>query len=226
MKALVLLSGGIDSSTCLAIAQTECEEVKTITAQYGQKHSKRESQAAYEVAGFLGLRRGDIFDLPIETSIFGHTSTLMSDKPSPHLTYEELRESEGPSPTYVPFRNGNLLSAATSMALNLECNYVYFGAHADDAHNWAYPDCTPEFIGAMATAIYIGTYHEVRLRTPLMWMSKAQIILQAFDLQVPLHLTYSCYEGGEYHCGLCPTCVNRYQAFQDAGIEDPTKWVK
>ncbi len=223
MKALVLLSGGIDSSTCLAIAQAECEEVVGLNILYGQKHQNRESDASRYIAGFCGVQH---ILLPIP-HIFGGDSTLTTPgKSSPQMSYEELRESKGPSPTYVPFRNGTLLSLACAVALRENCDYIYFGAHADDAHNWAYPDCTPEFIGAMSTAIYVGTYHKVRLRTPLMWMSKAQIILEAHSLQVPLHLTYSCYEGGEYHCGLCPTCVNRFQAFQDAGIEDPTKWVK
>lgn len=96
----------------------------------------------------------------------------------------------------------------------------------DDGANWAYPDCTPEFNGSMASAIYIGTYHKVRLLTPLQWLTKTDVIVLGRAIDAPLHLTYSCYEGRLEHCGLCPTCVNRIEAFKRSGFNDPTHYEK
>ena len=140
------------------------------------------------------------------------------------LSYEEIKNSEGPSPTYVPFRNANLLSIATAIAQIQKCDIVYFGAHADDAHNYAYPDCTPEFIGAMANAINVGTYYTVRLKTPIMWMTKGEVVAMGSNYNIPFELTYSCYEGTEIHCGECPTCISRQVAFEEARVDDPTEY--
>jgi 7-cyano-7-deazaguanine synthase len=134
---------------------------------------------------------------------------------------------------YVPFRNGFMISALASYvqgqfqhSLNKDKAdwAIYFGAHAEDALNWAYPDCTPEFIGAMANAVYVGTYHKVRLITPLQWMNKADIIRKGTELNVPWNLTWSCYAGGSLHCGVCPTCRARRQGFIAAGVNDPTPY--
>jgi 7-cyano-7-deazaguanine synthase len=139
----------------------------------------------------------------------------------PNVDYKDI---EGVSPTYVPFRNGQLLSKAAALAQAEGFSELYFGAHAEDAQNWAYPDCTPEFIGAMANAIYIGTYHKVRLCTPLEWLTKTEVVALGDVLGVPFHLTWSCYAGGEKHCGTCPTCRARHQAFYDAVVDDPTEY--
>ena len=222
MKALVLHSGGLDSSTLLAAAADECDEVVGLSIAYGQKHQARELRAAREVCAYFKAEHHEI-ELPDVFKGFG--STLMdTDKDNPHLTYEEIRASEGPSPTYVPFRNANLLSIATATAQIHKCDIVYFGAHSDDAHNYAYPDCTPEFIGAMANAISVGTYYTVRLKTPIMWMTKGQVTEWGDTLGVPFEITYSCYEGTEIHCGECPTCVSRQVAFEEAGVDDPTEY--
>jgi 7-cyano-7-deazaguanine synthase len=139
----------------------------------------------------------------------------------PPVDYEDL--PHGVSPTYVPFRNGTMLSLVAGMAaVDPEAEAVYAGVHAEDGDNWAYPDCTPEFIGGMANAIYVGTYHKVRLYTPLIWMRKWQIVERGEQLGVPWDLTWSCYEGREDHCGVCPTCRARKAAFRDAGVSDPT----
>lgn len=220
MKGLVLHSGGLDSSTILASAVEECESVIGISIAYGQKHQDRELRSARDVCKYYNTEH---IELSIPNIFEGYGSTLIdSGTSNPHLTYEEIRASEGPSPTYVPFRNGNLLSVATAIALTEKCDVVYFGAHADDAHNYAYPDCTPEFIGAMANAINVGTYYSVRLIAPVMWMSKGDIVKWGYSMKVPFELTYSCYEGTEDHCGLCPTCISRKVAFEEAGVDDPT----
>ncbi|MCA1799899.1 MAG: 7-cyano-7-deazaguanine synthase, partial [Actinobacteria bacterium] len=128
------------------------------------------------------------------------------------------------SPTYVPFRNGNLLSAAAAIALGVGASRIYYGAHSEDARNWAYPDCTPEFNGAMANAIYVGTYHKVRLITPLQNLNKRGVIDLAAHIDAPLELTWSCYQGGEIACGECPTCTGRIKAFMAEGFIDPVPY--
>ncbi|MEE8599015.1 MAG: 7-cyano-7-deazaguanine synthase, partial [Dehalococcoidales bacterium] len=110
-------------------------------------------------------------------------------------------------------------------AIDKEAEAVYIGVHAEDAENWAYPDCTPEFMGGMANAIYIGTYRKIRLYTPLIWMKKYQIVEAGEALDVPWADTWSCYEGLQFHCGVCPTCRARMEAFSNAGVIDPTQYL-
>lgn len=223
-KAIVLLSGGMDSTTCATMAVLEhgAENVIALTMFYGQKHEV-EINSAKAVCEHLGIEVHKVIQLP---DIFkGYGSTLMdSDKPNPELSYKDINDSFGVSPTYVPFRNGNLLAVATAMALVEEAEVIYYGAHSEDARNWAYPDCTPEFNGAMANAIYVGSYHKVRLVTPLQWSGKANVLATAIDIGAPLELSYSCYNGREKHCAVCPTCVGRIQAFQEVGIIDPVPY--
>jgi 7-cyano-7-deazaguanine synthase len=216
-KALVVLSGGIDSTTALALAieRDNHEEVAAITFDYGQRHNA-EINAAKEIAALYGIR---IF---LQAIPVGTGGVLMQhDEEMPHLTYEEIANHEGPSPTYVPFRNACLLSQATSHAIATEYDTLYAGMHAEDAHNWAYPDCTPEFLGAMQNAIYIGSYMQVRLVCPFTYLTKAEVIAVGIEYDAPYHLTLSCYEGRVPPCAECPTCVARARAFAEAGFEDP-----
>lgn len=214
-KALVLHSGGIDSSTCLAIASRDYDEVHSLSVNYGQRHSK-EIESAAVVASHFGASHEILEICTIENNLLTDTS-----RDIPNISYDEI---DGISPTYVPFRNGLILSNVASIAQAREFDTIFFGAHAEDAHNWAYPDCTPEFIGAMANAIYIGTYQKVRLITPLQWLNKADIIQLGTQLGVPWKLTWSCYAGGDLHCGTCSTCRARHQGFLDAEIKDPTAY--
>lgn len=220
-KAFVLLSGGIDSSTCLALAIGQAaspNDVTAISMHYGQRHVK-EIDSARALGSHYGVRH--------------HVARLDEQPPSmltdpdkqiPDVSYEDL--PAGQSPTYVPFRNGQMLSriaAIASASISEEDDaLIYFGAHAEDAARWAYPDCTPEFIGAMANAIYIGTYLKVRLIAPFMSNTKAQIVTAGTSFGVPYELTWSCYKGEEVHCGVCPTCRSRKDAFTQAGVADPT----
>jgi len=214
-KALVLLSGGIDSTTCLheAIRVHDADNVHAVSINYGQRHVK-EIEYAKDSCTLLNVSHS------VETISLPSTMLTDPDVEIPNASYEDL--PEGVSPTYVPFRNGNLLSRAAAIAQANEFGYIYFGAHAEDALNWAYPDCTPEFIGAMANAIYIGTYHKTRLVTPLEWLTKEEIILMGTALNVRWGYTWSCYAGGKNHCGTCPTCRARRQGFIDAAVHDPT----
>lgn len=218
-KAYVLLSGGLDSSTLLFRAVQEFNHsVCAVSVQYGQRHLK-ELNCAKDVAQDAGVIEHRFIDL---THIMGEGGLTDQELVIPKKSYDEL---EGVSLTYVPFRNGLMLSALSSIAqADPEAEAVYYGAHAEDAANWAYPDCTPEFIGAMANAIYIGTYMKIRLHTPYMWYKKSEIVTDGMGLGVPYDLTWSCYEGGETHCGECPTCRARYQAFIEAGYDDPTNY--
>ncbi len=222
-KAYVLLSGGIDSTTCLAQAVEDWDGlVCGVSFNYGQRHTK-EIEHAQIIAETLNCAfiEKDI------SGLIGKGGLTDNSLVMPQVSYDDL--PEGVSPTYVPFRNGTLLSAITSLAASdSEAVAIYFGAHADDAANWAYPDCTPEFIGGMANAIYIGTYHKLRLYTPLIFMNKQQVIDLGMRLGVPYHLTWSCYEGNDLHCGTCPTCRSRKEGFRlalgGAGITDPTEY--
>ena len=139
------------------------------------------------------------------------------------LSYaEQLDESNGaPVSTYVPFRNGLFLSSAASMALSLGASVLYYGAHHDDWAGNAYPDCSLEFVYAMNLAIMEGTGGELRMEAPFVEWSKADIVKRGLELGVPYELTWSCYEGGNYPCGACGTCIDRNRAFELNGVRDP-----
>lgn len=228
MNSLVVLSGGLDSTVALAEAFEQndgnADEVSAITFTYGQKHT-REIEAARDVTEAYDLIVHRIVDLP---QIFGGTDSVLvaeNELDMPQASYEDMEDSDvGVSPTYVPYRNGNFLSMATTVALVEGASEVWAGMHAEDAHNWAYPDCTPEFIGSMANAIYVGSYHKVRLITPHEWRTKSDVVAKGIELGVPFELTWSCYDGGEVHCGTCPTCVGRIQAFMDNNVVDPVPY--
>jgi 7-cyano-7-deazaguanine synthase len=234
-RVVVLLSGGLDSTTCLAMADQQYGArnggIEAVSFDYGQKH-RAELVAAGAVASYYEIDH-TILEVPKVPYQGSHASALIpSDKVEmPHQTYEELAENYGVSPTYVPYRNGTLLSLAAAMATSVsmfhECEAeVWFGAHAEDAHNWAYPDCTPEFIGAMANAIYVGSYHRVRLIAPLQWRSKSEVVAIGLGVEAPFELTLSCYEGTRPACGVCPTCVARLHAFARNEAVDPVPYAQ
>jgi 7-cyano-7-deazaguanine synthase len=267
-KAFVLLSGGLDSTTCLhqAIMDYMPEDpgmnlaygdkqiwkdllqsgaegalrinwVEAVSISYGQRH-KKEMEYAAKTCSRLGIKHSI---LNVGSLLRGDHVMLTEDSRGivdvPNIDYADIK---GVSPTYVPFRNGLMLSALTAHAQkwvneqNKEYNSVkdpdkpmagiYFGAHAEDANNWAYPDCTPEFIGAMANAIFIGSYMQIRLHTPLEWATKSGVVTLGQSLGVRFKDTWSCYKGEKYHCGTCPTCRSRKQGFEAAKVEDPTEY--
>ncbi len=215
----VLLSGGIDSTTCLHLAAFDNPgaDLVGISINYGQRHFK-ELTFAMQSCHDLDARHR-IIDL---SAVVPKTMLTDPKREIPNASYDQLT---GVSPTYVPFRNGLMLSAIASYASGTaDEGLIYWGAHAEDAQNWAYPDCTVEFSGAMANALYIGTYHKFRLITPLQWLSKAEVIKLGNRLGVQWTDTWSCYAGGELHCGTCPTCRARRVGFIAAGVEDPTEY--
>ena len=222
MKSIVLFSGGIDSTTALAIAiGNHPENVVALTIRYGSKHMTSEGAAAEAIIEHYGCVY-EIIDLP--SGIFeGADSALMGDAPMPHVDYQDV-VAEGPSATVVPFRNAVFLSIATAAALRWSASQVWLATHMADYAQWAYPDCSPEFVGSMAAAIYVGTMHEVRLVTPFSWLTKGAVVGMALQAGVPIDLTWSCYQGGSKHCGVCPTCRERIAAFLTAGCKDPVPY--
>lgn len=222
-RALVLASGGADSTTLLAMAIEEFgrENVLALSVSYGQKHV-REIDSARAVTAHYGVPL-EFLDL---ASVFvGSDCSLLtgSSVEVPHESYaEQLDKTDGtPVSTYVPFRNGLFLSAAASVALSHDCTALFYGAHHDDAAGNAYPDCSQGFVDAMASAINLGTGGELTLEAPFVTWTKADIIKRGLELGVPYELTWSCYEGQEKPCGVCGTCIDRQRAFESNGAVDP-----
>ena len=229
MKALVLSSGGVDSTTALgmAIVKYGKENVIALSISYGQKHDK-EIQAASAVAKYYGIEQLFLDQLFLDLSlIFSHSNCSLlkqSTEEIPEESYSEQIKATGgnkPVSTYVPFRNGLFLSSAASIALSKECGMIYYGAHADDAAGCAYPDCSPVFNNAMNEAIWEGSGRQLRIEAPFVNMNKADIVRTGLELGVPYELTWSCYEGGEKPCGKCGTCIDRAAAFAANGVKDP-----
>ena len=223
MKAMVLSSGGVDSTTCLGMAVEKYgkENVISLSISYGQKHEK-EILAAREVAAFYGVEHLELDFMKIfaysDSSLLKHSSEEI-----PEESYaEQLEKRDGkPVTTYVPFRNGLFLSSAASIALSKECGVIYYGAHADDAAGNAYPDCSEEFQKAMDEAIYLGSGKQLRVEAPFVGLTKAEVVKKGLEIKVPYELTWSFYEGGEKPCGVCGTCRDRAEAFRKNGVEDP-----
>lgn len=227
-KAIVLSSGGVDSTTCIGIAVAELgkENVTTVSVYYGQKHNK-ELKCAKEIAEYYGVEHR-VIDLS-KTGIMDDSNCpllqqSMEDIPE-HSYAEQIKENgEGMVTTYVPFRNGLLLAsvAALAMAKYPEDEVdIYLGAHADDAAGNAYADCSEEFTKTLGEAINIGTYKKVKLKAPLVNWNKAQVVKRGLELDVPYKLTWSCYNGRNEPCGKCGTCIDRANAFSANGVQDP-----
>ena len=225
MKALVLLSGGLDSATCLSIAVDKfgASNVATVSIFYGQRHDK-ELHSAKAVAEFYGVK---YYELDLSAVFAKLDCPLMarSTRPIEHKSYAE-QVKFGRASTYVPFRNGLMLSAAASFAGSLfdaDSVEIYIGAHADDAAGNAYADCRADFIRTLDEAISIGTYEKIHLVAPFVDKSKADIVKAGLELKTPYELTWSCYEGGNTPCGKCATCLDRARAFELNGAADPTE---
>lgn len=227
-KAVVLFSGGIDSTTCLALAidRYGVDNVLALSLFYGQKHDK-EVQCAENVVKHYGV---DHVTKDLSTVMeFSNCSLLkQSTEEIKHQSYAEQLEEmggQGTVDTYVPFRNGLMISCASSIALSVGAEVIYYGAHADDSAGRAYPDCTPEFWNAMNEAIYQGSGQQLKLLAPLLDMNKGQVVKTGLDLKAPYELTWSCYEGGEKACGTCGTCYDRKHAFEVNGTTDPIQYM-
>lgn len=224
MKKVVLLSGGVDSSTCLGLALDGCssEDVLAVNMFYGQKHA-REMDSARAVAKFYGV---ELMELDL-SQIFARSDCSLlahSRKEITHGSYaEQISKNDGKNPvsTYVPYRNGLMLSAAASIAVSVGASEVWYGAHADDAAGNAYPDCSVNFFRAIDAAVYEGSGGAVNVIAPFINLPKAAVVSAGLKIRVPYELTWSCYEGGEKPCGKCGTCIDRAKAFEANNAVDP-----
>lgn len=225
-KCLVLSSGGVDSTTAVGLAVDEVgvNNVATVSVFYGQKHDK-ELKCAEAVAQYYKVPHY-VIDL---SNVFTHSDCPLlarSDKEVPEGAYADQinRADNGMVATYVPFRNGLMLSAVASLGVSLfpdEKVAIVIGAHADDAAGDAYADCSKRFTDTMSEAIQIGTYNKVRVFAPFVTMNKSQVVKLGLSLNVPYKLTWSCYNGSDKPCGKCGTCIDRAAAFEANGVADP-----
>jgi len=219
-KSVVLLSGGMDSCTCLAIAKKADDEVGALHLNYGQRTEKKELESFHKICDFYGVEKRLIVDITHLTAIGGSSLT---DKNIP-VEAGDFSETNIPS-TYVPFRNGNILAIAASWAEVLNFNQIYVGAVAEDSAG--YPDCRPEFYDAYEKAINIGTKPETQIKiiTPLINLNKTEIVQKGLELEAPFVLSWSCYTNLEEACGKCDSCLRRLRGFSLANTKDPINYV-
>ncbi|MDP4180885.1 MAG: 7-cyano-7-deazaguanine synthase QueC [Bacillota bacterium] len=218
-RAVVLLSGGLDSTTCLSAAIKDGYEVFPISFDYGQRH-RRELHCAGLIAKYYKIKNYNIFKID---NVGGSALTDMN------ISVPEYKGDKYIPITYVPARNIIFLSYAVGYAEVVNAEAIYIGVNAIDYSG--YPDCRPEFIDSFQKMVSLGTKSGVEGRgikivTPLIKLSKAEIIKLACENGAPLHLTSSCYKGGEKACGVCDSCVLRLKGFKEAGIEDPIEYLK
>ena len=206
----------MDSTVLLYHLRASGYEIVTLSINYGQRHQK-ELDSARAVCELNGLRH-EVADLRSITHLLGGSSLTEEqvDVPEGHYAAENMKV------TVVPNRNMIMLSLAIGYAITLRAPYVAYGAHAGD--HTIYPDCRPEFASAVNTAAMLADWHQVELLRPFARMTKADIAKRGSELDVPFGLTWSCYKGGRVHCGRCGTCVERREAFELAGLADPTEY--
>ena len=231
MKALVLNSGGVDSTTCVGIAVAKYGKDNVITASlyYGQKHDK-ELECAKKIAEYYEVRHIEE-DIANVMKYAGEVCSLVKgskDEIIDKSYADQIAENgEGRVGTYVPFRNGLMLSATASLAFSLNPEVktdIVIGAHADDAAGNAYADCSFDFISSIDEAINIGTYGKIGIVAPFVNSNKSQVVACGLKLKVPYNLTWSCYLGGNKACGKCGTCIDRINAFKLNGVVDPIEY--
>ena len=214
--AVCLVSGGMDSCVTAAIANSENNEIVFLHISYGQRTERRERKAFNEIADFYNVENR--LDVSIEylAKIGGSSLTDQSIE----VSEADLESKEIPT-SYVPFRNANMLSIATSWAEVLEANSIYIGAVAEDSSG--YPDCRPEFFAAFEKTIEAGTKPatKIKIKTPIIHLSKAEIVEKGLELNAPLHLSWSCYQSEDLACGTCDSCALRLRGFARAGVKDP-----
>ena len=214
--AICLVSGGMDSCVTAAIAREENAELAFLHVSYGQRTEARERRAFAELAEHFHVAKRLIVSIEYLKAIGGSSLT----DPGIPVTEANLTSREIPT-SYVPFRNSHLLAIATSWAEAIGAQRIYIGAVAEDSSG--YPDCRPEFYEAFQRAIDAGTRPKTRIEivTPVIHLSKAEIVRRGLELSAPLALTWSCYREDERACGRCDSCALRLRAFQEAAVADP-----
>lgn len=216
MNIVVLLSGGMDSVTCLYHAMTEHNVVGAVSFDYGARHASKELACAKYHCASLNIPH---YIIPLKFISELWKSALLpggDDIPEGHYAEETMKK------TVVPFRNGIMLTISAGLAESIEGEAIAIAAHAGD-HS-IYPDCREVFMKVMSEAIQLGTYREIMLIRPFISLTKANIASRGYELGVDYKMTWSCYKGEELHCGVCGTCVERREAFILAQLPDPTKY--
>ena len=220
MKVILTLSGGMDSAVLLWQLLNQGHEVRCLSVDYGQRH-RRELTAAKDLCLDRGVEHR-IIDLRAVKELMLGSSQTSDDMPVPEGHYAE----ESMKQTVVPNRNMILLALAGAWAVSTKSESIAYAAHTGD--HAIYPDCRPEFTEAMEDALSLCDWHPVKLLRPFLYptpMSKTDIARLGKELGVPFELTWSCYKGGEKHCGKCGTCTERIEAFKLAGVDDPTRYL-
>ncbi len=219
-KAAVLLSGGMDSCVCTAIAihSHGASNVALLHAGYGQRTQRRERQAFEAIADFYGITERLVVQLDHFRAIGGSALTDQNIKVPENQHASSTTEIPV---TYVPFRNAHFLSVAVSWAEVIAAHSIYIGAVAEDSSG--YPDCRPEYYRVFQELIRVGTRPEtsIAIVTPVITLKKRAIIRKGVELGAPLHLTWSCYQDDHSACGVCDSCVLRLRGFAEAGLADP-----
>jgi 7-cyano-7-deazaguanine synthase len=212
--AVVAVSGGMDSCLTAAIAN-ENHRLAFVHINYGQRTEKRELKAYNDIAEFYGVKERLVIDYTHLSKIGGSSLT---DK-NISVTKADLGNKSIPT-SYVPFRNANILSACVSWAEVLNAKSIFVGAVYEDSSG--YPDCRPDFFSAFEKMIDLGTKPEtkIKIETPIIHLSKSEIVKKGIELGAPLHLTWSCYQNEAEACGICDSCALRLRGFRQAGIED------
>ena len=219
-KAVVILSGGMDSTTALFIAKKEGYEIVPLHFNYGQRTEKKELESFNKICDYLNLQNRYIIDIPFFKQI--GASALVDE--NIEVPIDGIKP--GIPVTYVPFRNGIFLSIAAAVAEKEKASAIYIGVVEEDSSG--YPDCREEFIENMQKAINAGTKPEtnIKIKTPLIHLKKEDIVKKALEVGVPLELTWSCYKNEDEACGVCDSCRLRLKGFEKAGIKDPIKYKK
>lgn len=215
-RTLVILSGGMDSAVLLYHFLSKGHAVHAISFNYGQRHSK-ELEGAKRIAERTGTPHV-VMGLSILGRLLGNSSQTDLSIPVPEGHYAE----ESMKKTVVPNRNMIMISIAAGLAISQDMSAVAFGAHGGD--HAIYPDCREEFVTELGRALMLCDWKPVKLVAPFIFSSKADIVREGARLGVPFQDTWSCYKGGEIHCGRCGTCVERRLAFIEAGVEDPVAY--
>jgi len=216
-KVLVVYSGGLDSTVLLKKILDEHDEVVAINFNYKSKHNASERKAAEKICKKLNVVLTEV-DLPFINDLF-KSDLLKSGGDIPEGHYE----AENMKSTVVPFRNGIMLSIAVGYAESIDANTVCLANHLGDRA--IYPDCSIEFIEAMADAAFLGTYKKIKLLAPFTKIRKEEVVKLGLEINAPMEMSWSCYKGGKVHCGVCATCEERKTSFYLNGIKDPTDYL-
>lgn len=216
--AVIAVSGGMDSCITAAIANLDYE-LAFAHINYGQRTERRELKSFNDIADHYKVKQRLVIDFTHLTKIGGSSLTDRSI----NVSKADLNNKEIPN-SYVPFRNANILSACISWAEVLQAKAVFIGAVFEDSSG--YPDCRPDFFSSFEKMVDLGTKPEtkIKIETPIIYLSKSEIIKKGIELDAPLHLTWSCYQNEDEACGICDSCALRLRGFQQAGFEDPLNY--